>query len=156
MKENAKNIILLIFIIFFAVFFGMTKGNDELNLDFKLPSLEEEFSYPIVASEYNGLYRNNASNGTYALVGKNSNGTYRIYFIYAINAVKNITLKLDNATVENGKVSFVDNSNINQTLEFGQNEFRVPKQMGMGNEQIEGYYLKTKEIGEFSMSEFKY
>ena len=161
MKETIKNVVLLILVLFFAIFFGATKGNDELNLNFSLPTLEEEFSYPVYSSVYNGLYRNNASNGIYVLVGKNVDETYRVYFIEAIKSVKNIILQYDSLNVVEGKITFDDTTNANANsklvLEFGNNELSVePSQLGLTNEKLTGYFLKQKDIGTFSMSEFEY
>ena len=124
--------------------------------------MKEEFSYPVYSSVYNGLYRNNASNGIYILVGKNVDETYIVYFIEAISSIKNIVLQLDAVTISDGKITFKDTTNANNAtsnlvLEFGNNELSVePAQLGLTNEKLTGYYLKQKDIGVFSMSEFEY
>ena len=42
-------------------------------------------------------------------------------------------------------------------MKFNKNEFYVsPSQIGLSNAQLEGYYLKTKNISQFTMSEFEY
>lgn len=161
MKENIKNGILLVLVVFFAIFFGTTRGNDELNLNIEWPTMEKEFSYPVYSSKYNGAYRNNASNGIYTLVGKNSDETYRVYFIEAVGGVKNVIVQMDAVNMVNNKITFSDptnaNSNSKLVIEFGDNDFEVsPAQLGLTNEKLTGYYLKQKDIGEFSMNEFKY
>lgn len=161
-KEAIKNGVLLVLIVIFLIFFITTKGNDELNLNFNFPSAEQEFSYPVYASDYNGLYRNNAGNGIYAFVGKNADDTYRVYFIRTVRSIKTVTLKLDNIKLTDGKATFVDTSNtevsnLKMDIKFDKNEFSVsPSQIGFSNAQLEGYYLKTKNISQFAMSEFEY
>lgn len=156
MKETVKLAIIIILVVFFAAFFSMTRGKDELNWNIELPKFEEEFSYPVYASQYNGLYRSEKSNGVYAMVGKNSDDTYKVYFIRTINSTKTIVERIENANMVNEKISFTDANNVRLTIEFSKNEMRVPKELGMGNAQLEGGYLRTKDINIFSMSEFKY
>jgi len=146
MKEYVKIGILFFLVVFFAVFFASTRGNDELNLNLDFDfSTQEEFSYPIYDSEYNGEYRNTKSNGAYVLVGKNADDTYRMYFIQTIRSIKNIVLQLDNAKVVNGKLSFEDANNSALTLEFGGSGVTIDAGLGsLGNEKIEGYYTKVK------------
>jgi len=158
MKEYVKIGILFFLVVFFAVFFASTRGNDELNLNLDFDfSTQEEFSYPIYDSEYNGEYRNTKSNGAYVLVGKNADDTYRMYFIQTIRSIKNIVLQLDNAKVVNGKLSFEDANNSALTLEFGGSGVTIDAGLGsLGNEKIEGYYTKVKNLDVFSMSEFEF
>lgn len=156
MKETVKTGIVLVLVIFFALFFGMTKGSDELNLNFELPEFKEEFSFQVHSSEYNGLYRNLADNGMYAMVGKNADNTHRIYFIKTVRSTKTVTEKVDSANIVDGKASFYDANDTKLTINFGKNEFTIPKELGLGNEQLEGSYLKTKNIDVFSMTEFEF
>ena len=157
MKESIKTGLLLLLVVVFAIFFASTKGDDELNLDINIAPGQNEFSYEIYDSEYNGEYRNTKSNGAYVFVGKNSDGTYRIYFIQTINSIKNISLKLDNVQLENGKLVFKDSNGSGLNLVFGQNNLTVDAEMGsLGNERLEGFYTKVKDLEVFSMSEFEY
>ena len=156
MKETIKTGFVLFLVIFFALFFGMTKGPDELNLNFQLPEFKEEFSFQVYSSEYNGLYRNIADNGMYAMVGKNADGTYKVYFIKTVRSTKTVTEKVDATNVVDGKATFRDVNDVKLTIEFGKNELTIPKELGLGNEQLEGNYLKTKNIDVFSMTEFEF
>lgn len=159
MKEGVKIGFLFFFVVVFALFFANTKGNDELNLNIEWPTVqkEEEFSFPIYASEYNGQYKNLAGNGVHAFVGKNADDTYRVYFI-EVTAGKNVILKLDSYTLKGNKISFVDTSkgsNLNMKIEFSKDGFTVgPEQIGFSNEKIGGSYIKTNDIEQFSMSQF--
>lgn len=155
MKELLKTGFVLFLVIFFALFFGMTRGNDELNWNFQLPEFKEDFSFQVYTSEYNGLYRNIADNGIYAMVGKNADDTYRVYFIKTARSLKTVTEKVDSLNLVDGKGSFRDVNDVKLTIEFSKNEFKIPKELGLGNEQLEGSYLKTKNIDVFSMSEFE-
>lgn len=160
-KETIKNGILLFLVVFFLIFFVTTKGNDELSLNFNF-STTEEFSYPVYGSEYNGQYRNNDGNGIYAFVGKNADDTYRVYFIKTVKSLKNVLIKLDSVKITDGKATFVDTTNPNSNnlkldIKFDKNEFSVsPSQIGLSNEQLDGSYLKMKDINQFSLSEFEY
>ena len=83
-KEIVKIGVLLFLVVFVAIIVTTTKGKDPLRFDFNL-NIElrdkNEFSFPIVNSEYNGEYRNNKGNSVYVLVGKNNDETYRVYFL---------------------------------------------------------------------------
>lgn len=165
MKEMVKNGILLFLIVVFAVLFITTKGNDELNFNINLDfsNGEEEFSYPVYASEYNGLYRNNKGNGVYAFVGKNADDTYRIYLLQAVKSVKTVLVKLDSISLsEKGEGTFIDTSNLNandpkMAIAFKTNEFSLSSaELGISNAKLEGSFFKLKDINQFSMSEFEY
>lgn len=161
MKDSMKNtiqiVVLLVLVVGFAVFFGLTKGNDKLNLNFDINiSQKEEFSYPIVSSSYNGEYRSNKGNGVFAMVGKNEDGTFRVYFIYQVASTKNVILKLDSVEMKDGKIAFKNADNVDLTMEFGEKSFRIPKEIGYGDAKLEGDYVKMKDISTFSMSEFEY
>ncbi|MBO5143259.1 MAG: hypothetical protein J6C46_09805 [Clostridia bacterium] len=160
-KETVKIVILLILVIFFALVVSNTKGDDELKWDINLDfSSEDEFSYPIAESEYNGEYKNTASNGMYVMVGMNPDGTYRVYFVK--DSVRNIVLKLDSAQMKDGKITYTDVTNVSapntqMVMEFRKNEIDIePATLGITNEQMKGYYLKMKDLKVFSMSEFEY
>lgn len=156
MKDTVQTGLLLLLVIILALFFGTTKGNDELNLDFNVDfSTEEEFSYPVVTSSYNGEYRSNKGNGIYAMVGENPDGTFRVYFIHQVASTKNIILKLDSATMENEKIKFKNTEGVSLTMEFSDGGFTIPSEIGYGDVQLEGFYSKMKDINTFSMSEFE-
>ena len=166
MKEVVINGVLLFLILFFLVFFVTTKGEDklELNFDFNFNSSSpNDFSYPVYASENNGLYKNLAGNGMYAFVGKNVDDTYRVYFIKTTGAVKTVSLKLDSINMVDGEGIFIDESNtevagLKMKLKFGKNEIEVgpADPVSLSNAQLGGTYLKRKEIEQFTMSEFEY
>lgn len=161
MKEAIKDGILLVLVIVFAVIVVTTKGDDPLvwnvNLDLSgWPTTEEEFSYQIVSSDFNGQYRNNKGNSIYALMGENPDGTYRIYFIHQMAATKDIVLKLDSATLNGNKINFKNADGIPLYIALADNSFTVSADMSLGDAQLEGYYGKIKTINTFSMSEFDY
>ena len=146
-KETIKIGILLVFVIFFAIFFGSTKGNDQLNL---IETEDKGFSYPVYDSEYNGVYKNNKGTKTYIMVGKNQDDTYRIYFVRTV-AGKEVSVQLDSVQMKNGVVTFTDNSDNNQKMDFKM-EFRngainvESVQLSLSNNKIAGYYEKEKSV----------
>lgn len=159
MKETVKIVILLILVVISGVFVTMTKGNDELkwNVDLNLSwPAEEEFSYSIVSSDYNGEFRNNKGNNMFALMGKNEDGTYRIYLIHQVASTKNIVVKIDSGKVENDRIAFTNSQGTPLYVVLGNNSITVGADLGYGDAQLEGYYAKMKSISVFSMSEFEY
>lgn len=164
-KETVKVIILLILVILVAGIVLSTKGKDQLELDFNFNfSNDEEFSYEISPSDYNNEYRNTKRNGAYAMVGANSDGSYRIYFIESISAVKNVLVKLDSVKISDDKVIFKNQHDIELALTFvSPEEFRVQPSagdgsivVGAGDALLEGTYRAIKELSVFSLSEFEY
>lgn len=159
MKETVEIVILLILVVVSGVFVTMTKGNDELNWDINLNlswPTEDEFSYSIVSSDYNGEFRNNKGNGIFALMGKNEDGTYRIYFIHQVASVKNILVKIDSGKAENDRIAFTNANGTPLYVVLGNDSITVGADLGYGDAQLEGYYAKMKSISVFSMSEFEY
>lgn len=156
-KEIVKIGFLFFFVVFFAIFFVATKGNDELNFNINLDfSTEEEFSFPITKSEYNGQYRNIKDNGVYTLIGANADGTYRIYFIHQVKSAKNVILKLDSAQLKGKEIEFVDMHSTKLKLTFNSNGYTISGGLGLGNADLEGTYTKVKDINKFSLSEYQY
>ena len=159
MKETIKIIILFILVLISGIFVVMTKGNDELNwnMDFNLSwPTEEEFSYSVVSSDYNGQFRNNKGNGIFALMGQNEDGTYRIYFIHQVASTKNIIVKIDAGKLENNRINFTNKQGTPLYVILGNDSITVDADLGYGDEQLEGNYIKMKSINVFSMSEFEY
>lgn len=153
-KETIKICVLLFFVAFFAIIVTSTKGKDPLKLDFSMDwevKVKDEFSYPIVNSEYNGEYKNSKGNSMYTLVGKNSDGTYRIYFLRNSTPI----LKLDNAQLKGDEIFFIDNNNVKLKLRFTNNALVVDEDLSLGNAQLEGEYKKMKNINSFSSKEIE-
>lgn len=154
-KELVKVGFLLFLVVFFAIIVTTTKGKDPLRFDFDL-NIEirdkNEFSFPIVNSEYNGEYRNNKGNSVYVLVGKNNDETYRVYFLRNSDPI----VKLDSAKLEGNKISFIDNNNVKLKLLFTKDGFHVSSDLSLGNAQLEGEYIKMKSISTFSSDQIEY
>lgn len=159
-KETIKLGLILFLVVFFAMFFVTTKGKDELVLDFDFnfnTSTEDEFSFQIYPSDYNGEFRNTKGNGIFAFVGANSDGSYRVYFIEQIASVKNVLVKVDNATMKNKEITFKDNYGVDLKMVFNEKTFVVsPDGINLGNQKLEGSYTWNNDIAVFSLSEFQF
>lgn len=161
-KELIKIGVLFVLVVFFAIFFTLTKGNDELDLDFNF-KIQEEFSYPVSSSEYNGLYYNEKGNNHYVMIGKNSDNTYRVYFINGEPTPRPV-LKLDSTSMDKDKkITFIDTTsvsvdNLKLAITFNSADSFVvgPAMTGFSNAKFEGHYMKIKGISNFAMSEFQY
>lgn len=160
MKETVEVVLLLILVVIAGAFVGMTKGDDELNWDVNLNitwPTDEEFSYSIVSSDYNGQFRNNKGNGIFALMGKNEDGTYRVYFIHQIASTKNIIVKVDNGELKGDRIDFTNSQNTPLYITLlADGSFAVNGDLGYGDSQLEGSYFLMKSINVFSMSEYEY
>ena len=154
-KELVKIGILFFLVVFFAIIVVTTKGKDPLRFNINLNiDLKDKnaFSFQIVNSEYNGEYRNTKGNSVYALVGKNNDETYRVYFLRNSDPI----VKLDSGKLEGNKISFVDNNNVKLKILFTKDGFHVSSDLSSGNAQLEGEYTKMKSINTFSSEEIEY
>jgi len=156
MKEAVKTGILFVLVIIVGIFVVKTKGDDPLkwdvNLDLSWPT--EEFNYPLDDSEYNGEYRNDKGNGRYILMGKNLDGSYRVYFIKA-EPSPTVELKLDALQLVNDKLSFKDTNGSALYITLGDKQVIVSPELGYGNAGLEGTYRRMKTIDSFSMDKFE-
>ena len=161
MKEILKTVAVFLLVIFAAIVVFNTKGSDTLDwqalkLDFDVK--EESFSYEIAESEYNGIYQNASKNTpTYCMVGKNPDGTYRIYFVKKVG-IKSIVLRVDSLVVDsNGSSAFQNNEGANLIGTFtngGRQVIIKGAAYSVGDSSLSGAYTRVKSIRRFAMSEF--
>lgn len=160
--ELIKTIIVLILVIVAGVVVYKTKGEDELDMtqfNIKLSLQEEQFSYEIAESEYNGVYRDTSTTSNsnkYLLIGKKPEGTFRIYFIRDVG-IKSIVLRLDNIDIkENESITFTNNDGNAMIATFMKEHVLVKGAPGsMGDRGLKGNYQKDRNIRTFSLSEVK-
>lgn len=160
MKETIKVAVLFVFVMIVGFLVTSTKGDDELkwnvDMDLSWPTEGSEFSYAIVDSEYNGVYKNGKNNGVYIMIGKNADDTYRIYMKEQIAGIPKLEVQLDQATMKEGRVDFTNSYDTPLYLEFQENgSFIIDARLGsMGDSSLEGAYTRTRTISEFSNTEF--
>ncbi len=156
-KETGKIVVLCILIVFLAVFFIKTKGNDKFEPNFVVDIEKEEFDYTLMESSYNAEYKNTKSNGMYLMTGKSANDMYYFYLVEWNGALKVYHLKLDNAVMENNTISFAYNQG-KYTATFGNNSVVIEGDMmnGVyGDERVDGNYTFRKKLNRFTPSEFE-
>ena len=159
-KEIVKTVVVFVLLAIAVIVVFTTRGSDEMEWDINFDiKTEEEFSYDIVPNEANGEYKNTKGNRHYILLGKNSDGTYRIYFIHIGAAAfgssnKNTVIRLDNAVFDaNGSLVFTTENNVSLKLTLKGKEIYVTSNLSIGDSDLEGNYTFQKSISRFSMSE---
>ena len=163
MKDTIESIIVLILIIvaLFVVTSTRGSGNLDFNVKLDLNSAKETFAYDIVKDQNNGEYKNTKGNNMYIMFGKNSDGSYRAYFIHVGAAAfgtdnKYVQLRLDNVQLDNeGQYSFVTENNVPLKLIVRNKEINVVSNMGTGDSSMEGQYIWRKDISRFAMDQFQ-
>ncbi len=163
MKELIQTVIICILLVVSLIFVINTRGTGSLDwsIDLSKINTEETFSYDIVASTLNGEYKNNKGNNMYAMVGKNADGTYRVYFIHVGAAAfgvdnKYVQLRLDAVKLDtNDTFSFQTENNVPLKLTLKNNQMIVSSNLGLGDSSMEGIYIYRKGINRFAMSEFQ-
>lgn len=158
MKETIKTAVVAILLILALWFVVGTRGNDTLDwskMSVDVSKYEETFSYNIVSSDYNGQYEG-ASN-IYALVGKNDDGTYRVYFIRVMGVIKTAILRIDDLKLSEDGVGIFNNTNGNQMkITFGKGYFSTENvHETVVDNGIKGRYSKTGDISKFDINELK-
>lgn len=161
-KEILKTIVVFILLIVACVVVFTTRGNDHMQWDINFNvDTQEEFSYDLTANAANGEYKNTKGNNHYIMMGQNSDGTYRIYFIHVGAAAfgssnKQIVLRIDDAKLDsNGTTTFTTDNNVSLKLTLSGKEINVTSNMSLGDAALEGHYTFQKSISRFSMSEFQ-
>ena len=159
-KELIKTIVVFILLVIAVIVVVMTRGNDtmEWGIDFTVKA-EEEFSYDITPDSNNGEYKNIKGNRHYALVGKNSDGSYRIYIIHVGAAAfgqsnKTIVQRLDSVVLDaNNSYTFTTENNVSLKLVLNSKQLTISSNLSLGDAALEGVYTFQKAITRFSMSE---
>ncbi len=159
-KEIIKTVVVFILLVVAVIVVFVTKGNDKMEwgIDFTV-NAEEEFNYDIVPDEANGEYKNVKGNRHYALVGKNSDGSYRIYLIHVGVASfgqsnKTIVQRLDNVVLDqSNSYVFITENNVSLKLTLRPRELVISSNLSLGNAALEGSYTLQKSISRFAMSE---
>ncbi len=161
MKDVLKILGMALLVVVAVVVVAGSKGNDELNFDFvnneEEQNLNEEYSYNIEKAQENGQYKNEDRSNTYAMFGKNSDGTYKLYFIKTVGMNKQTILRVESLEIKSDKSgSFRNNSNKVLTIILGNKTFSIeaPPQT-IGDSEIEGNYKMMHSISTFSADEFK-
>lgn len=158
-KEIIKTVIVFILLIIAAFVVFTTRGNDKMEWDINFNiETEDAFNYDIVADTQNGEYKNTKGNRMFAMVGKNYDGTYRIYFIHIGTAVglnnKEPIVRIDDAKLDaNGSYVFTNQNNVSLKLTLKDKNLTVTSNMSLGDSQIEGNYTFQKSISRFALSE---
>ncbi|MBR6252482.1 MAG: hypothetical protein IKR04_01370 [Clostridia bacterium] len=158
-KEIIKTVIVFILLIIAAFVVFTTRGNDKMEWDINFNiETEDTFNYDIVSDSQNGEYKNTKGNRMYALVGKNYDGTYRIYFIHIGSTVginnKDPKIRIDDAKLDaNGSYIFTTENNVSLKLTLKDKNLTVTSNMSLGDSQIEGNYTFQKSISRFALSE---
>ena len=163
MKELIQIIVVAILIVVSLLFVINTRGSGNLDWSVDLSALntEETFSYDIVNDSLNGEYKNNKGNSMYAMVGKNSDGTYRVYFIHVGASAfgkdnRYVQLRLDSVLLDaNGSYAFTTENNVPLKLTLKSGQLVVSSNMGLGDSSMEGIYIYRKGIARFTMNEFQ-
>ena len=162
MKDILRLLGIVALIVLAVIIVAGSRGNDEL--DFNLNKKEQEeyenenFYYNIEKAQENGQYKNMDKSNTYAMLGKNSDGTYRLYFIKAVGMNKLVILREDSLEIRSdGSGTFRNNSNKVLTINLYSKSFTIqaPPQT-TGDSEIEGSYQMMHSISSFSASEFKF
>ncbi len=159
-KELIKTVVVFILLVLAILVVFMTRGSDtmEWGIDFTVKS-EEEFNFDVVPDEANGEYKNTKGNRHYALIGKNSDGSYRIYIIHVGLASfgqsnKSVVVRLDNVVLDqNGSYSFKTDNGVDMKLSLRERDLVITPALGLGDAAIEGIYSFQKAIIRFSMNE---
>ena len=162
--EVIKTLIVLILVIVAGVLVYRTKGHDELDMtqfNIQIAIQEEQFSYEIADSEFNGVYRDDSTttnSNKYLLIGKKPEGGFRMYFIRDVG-IKSIVLRLDDVEIKDeDSVTFTNNDGNAMIATFsGSNERVIVKGApgSMGDRGLKGTYKKDRNIKAFSLSEVK-
>ncbi len=163
MKELVQTGIIFVLVIVVFLLVINTRGNGNLDWSINLDAIDtaETFSYDIVASTENGEYKNNKGNSMYAMVGKNSDGSYRVYFIHVGAAAfgkdnRYVQLRLDNVLLDaNDSYEFRTENDVPLKLTLRENTLTVSSNLGLGDSSMEGMYIYRKAITRFAMSEFQ-
>ena len=165
MKEIIKTAAVALILLLAIIAVVITRGDDTTDWSkFNINVAEEEdsFSYEIVPSEYNGTYSNITKHKLYAMVGKNPDGTYRMYFVRAIGKIKSVILRIDDLTLDANGTGRFSTEGISGTttvsylnVAFTKEQVRVytgPDQAGSSD--IQGMYNKYGDIARFSLRDF--
>ena len=164
MKEIIETAIVFVLVIISAIFVFTTRGSGTLDLkgiNWSSIEKEESFNYDIVNDDLNGEYTNNKGNHMYAMVGRNADGTYRIYLIHLGNAAfgkdnRNIVVRLDSAQLDaKGGCTFTTSNNVSMKLSFSSKTLYVSSNNSLGDSSLEGVYIWRKNISRFSLNEFQ-
>ena len=164
MKELVETIIVFVLVILSAILVFTTKGTGTLDLkgiNWSSIEKEESFNYDITNDDLNGEYTNNKGNHMYAMVGRNADGTYRIYLIHLGNAAfgkdnRNIVVRLDSAQLDaKGSCTFTTSNNVSMKLTITEKTIYVQGNNSVGDSSIEGIYIWRKPISRFSLNEFQ-
>lgn len=163
MKNIIQSILLflLVLVALYIVLNTRGTGNLDFSVDLSKISTEEKFSYSIVNDEYNGEYKNTKGNNMYLMVGKNADGTYRIYFIHIGAAAfgrdnKYVELRLDDVKLDsNNSYAFNTANNVPLKLTIQNRQIIVSSNLGTGDASMEGIYMWRKSISRFEMSQFQ-
>ena len=149
-------IVILAFIIVFS-----SKGNDSLDIDKtreqNIQILEDKYVYSIAKSDLNGQYKNQKGNNVYAMLGKNNDGTYRLYFIKTMGSIsRSVILRIDDLELKaDGSGSFKNDTNNTLTIVTGSKRFTISKlPQTTGDQLLEGEYEMMHTISKFSSDEF--
>ena len=161
MKDILITVAVFLLVVLAAIVVFNTRGTDTMDweaikMDFDVK--EDSFSYEVADSEFNGIYQNIAKNTpTYCMVGKNLDGTYRIYFVKKVG-IKSVVLRVDSLVVDsNGSASFQNNEGANLVSTFtngGRQVVIKGAAYSVGDSSIAGTYNRVKNIRRFAMSEF--
>jgi len=165
MKEIVKTAIVFILLILAAILVFTTRGtgNLDFNVKFDSSSTKETFSYDLVESNENGIYRNTKGNNEYIMFGKTADGTCKAYFIYVGAAVfgsdnRYVELRLDNVQFDStNSYKFNNKNGISlklRNVDSGK-ELVVESNLSLGDSKLEGSYIKSKDITHFSIDDFK-
>jgi len=165
MKSIIETAIVALLVVLAGVMLATTRGTDETDWSkFKLDvrAKEDSFSYEIVDSEFNGSYENSTKHKTYCMLGKNPDGTYRLYFVKAIGQIKSVVLRVDNLSIDSenkgqfsmdGYTGASTVSFLNIELYPGQlRVFTGPTQAG--SSELTGSYKRYGMITRFDLNDF--
>ena len=160
MKELGKILGMALIVLLAVIIVAGSQGEDELNFGSNKEEeyTEENYSYNIVSSPENGQYKNKDNSNMYAMLGKNSNGTYRLYFIKTLGLNKSFIVKIDDLEVKSdGSGSFKNNANKTLIINISNKSFTIkPLPQTTGDSEIEGTYEMMHSIKTFSANEFKF
>ncbi len=164
MNEAIKTGIVAVLVVVALFVVITTRGNDELDLkgiNWGTIETQEEFSYEIAESPYNGEYKNDKWNDMYVMFGQNPDGTYRAYFIHYDKAVfgkdsKNIRIRIDDGELDsNNTMRFTTANNIPLKLTVSGQRIIVQADNSLGDAEIEGSYVWRKGLSKFTLAEFQ-
>ncbi len=164
MKDIIETVIVFVLVVLSTIFVISTRGSSTLDLkgiNWGTIEREDTFDYDLVPDSLNGEYRNNKGNNMYAMVGKNADGTYRIYIIHVGNASftkgnRNIVVRLDGAQLDaNGSCTFTTSNDAKMKLRISEKTLYITADYSIGDASLEGMYIWRKDISRFALNELQ-